>query len=452
MCSREASISHSAPNLASIPVWRYRGVVVWLAASVLAYRFYWVVSRYAVNLFFFDEWDIYDGLFRGWPWWRFFLEEHGPHRQGLGVTLVTYLLKAARWDSRMQAYAIAAAIVLAMVLAIVLKVRVFGSLEISDVVIPILFLGLGQWEVLLSAPGPSAQAFPLLLLIAYGLAWAQGRGWLRYGTISGLNFLLIYTGYGIFAGLITLVLLAIDCWQSWRTGARTRGPLLAWMASAASLASFFYGYVFNPAADCYQFPYRNPAAYSWFMGLMFAKSLGIKRGAVFPALLGIGVVILLVAVFAQAFSRVLRGDNGARGVIVILTGYTLLYAAAAAIGRVCLGMETAGSSRNVTLLIPGLLGIYFYLLMLDHTYRRTLLLSAFVIAVVPACLQRNHKEIEGFSAMKRAWRNCYLTHENIEYCDAFSHFELYSRPEATHLRAKLAFLKQNRLNLYADDR
>ncbi len=435
-----------------MPGWRYRGIVVWLVAGVLAYRFYWVVSRYAVNLFFFDEWDVYDGLFRGWPWWRFFLQEHGPHRQGLGVTLVAYLLKATHWDSRMQAYAIAAAIVLAMVLAILLKVKVFGSLQIFDAIIPILFLGLGQWEVLLSAPGPSAQAFPLLLLVAYCLAWARDRGWVRYGSILGLNFLLIYTGYGMFAGPITLALLAIDCWQSWKTGTRMTGPLLAWMASAASLASFFYGYLFNPAADCYQFPYRNPAAYSWFMGLMFAKYLGIKRGAVFPALLGIGVVILLVAVFCKAFFLVLRGDNGARVVIVILTGYTLMYAAAAAIGRVCLGMEAAGSSRNITLLIPGFLGIYFRLLMLDHTYKRTLLMSAFVIAVVPACVQRNHKEIEGFSAMKRAWKNCYLTNENIEDCDRLSNLQLYSRPEATRLGAKLSFLKQNRLNLYANDR
>jgi hypothetical protein len=137
---------------------------------------------------------------------------------------------------------------------------------------------------------------------------------------------------------------------------------------------------------------------------------------------------------------------------VILTAYTLLYATAAAIGRVCLGFEAAGSSRNLTLLIPGFLGIYFYLLMLDHSCRRTLLMSVLVVAVLPACLQRNHKEIEGFSAMKRTWKNCYRTAENVEYCDAFSHLLLYSQPEATHLRAKLAFLKRNRLNLYANNR
>ena len=79
-------------------------------------------------------------------------------------------------------------------------------------------------------------------------------------------------------------------------------------------------------------------------------------------------------------------------------------------------------------------------------------MSALVIAVVPACIQRNHKEIEGFTAMKRAWKNCYLTNENIEYCDRFSHFELYSQPVATHLRAKLAFLKKNRLDFDANDR
>src|SRR5208282_2937532 len=126
------------------------------------------------------------------------LQQHGPHRQGLGATLVVWLLKGANWDSRVQAYAIAAAIVLAMALAIRLKIIVLGPLWFFDVIIPVIFLGLGQWEVLLSGPGPSAQAFPLLLLIAYCLAWVQEPVWLRYTAIAALNFLLIYTGYGIF--------------------------------------------------------------------------------------------------------------------------------------------------------------------------------------------------------------------------------------------------------------
>jgi hypothetical protein len=440
-------------HLIEPPGRRYSLVLVWGVAGVLAYRFYSVITTYAVNLFFFDEWDIYDPLFHGSPWWRFFLEQHGPHRQGLGVTIVAWLLKGTHWNSRVQACAIGAAIVLAMGLAVRLKTIVFGSLSFLDIIIPAIFLGLGQWEILLSSPGPSDEAFSLLLLVLYCQAWVQRRAWFRYTAIVALNFLLIYTGFGIFVAVVTLTLLAVSCYQEVKadTG-NVIGPFLAWVAGAVSLGSFFYGYVFNPAADCFHFPYGNPAAYPRFMGLIFAKFLGIKYGVVFPPLVGITVVIIVVGVLARNFWLVLKHGiaQGGSLVVVILTVYSLLYAAATAIGRVCLGMEAAAASRYLTLLIPAFLGIYFHLLMSRRDYKRNLLLAGLLVAVLPSCVQRNHKEIEGFSAMKHAWKDCYRATENIHYCDAFSQLQLYPRPEATHLQDKLNYLKQNRLNLYAN--
>jgi hypothetical protein len=429
---------------------RYAAILVFIMASALIYRFYRVVSRYSVNLFFFDEWDVYDGLFRAWPWWRFFLQEHGPHRQGLGVTVVVWLLRAAHWDSRVQAYAIATAIVLAMLSAIWLKTLLFGPLQIFDLIIPVLFLGLGQWEVLLSAPGPSAQAFPLLLLILYCLAWAQEKTWLRYATVVVVNFLLIYTGYGIFVSLITLGLLAIDVWQKKRAGEPIIAPLAALIASTLSLGCFFYKYVFNPAAACYRFPYPNPAAYPWFMALMFARFLGMKHGAILRGVVGLAVLLVIVAVCVRSLWSVRRRLHRVNAIVLVLAGYSLIYATAAAIGRVCLGMQAAESSRNITLLIPAFLGIYFYLLNRKQSHCARIAIPILLVAVLPSCIQRNHKEIEGFAAMKQSWKNCYLTHENIAYCDAVSHLQLYPAPNATHLRDKLRYLKENHLNLYVN--
>jgi hypothetical protein len=427
-------------------------LVVFATASLLIFRLFWVVNRYSVNLFFFDEWDIYGGLFRGWPWWRFFLQEHGPHRQGLGVTVVVGLLQATHWDSRFQSYAIAGAIVLAMFTAIRIRISLYGLLRLSDVIIPVLFLGLGQWEVLLSAPGPSAQAFPLLLLMLYCLSWAQEKTWLRYTGVVILNFLLIYTGYGIFISVLTLLLLAIDCWQKRKTRGELIAPLAALIGSALSFASFFYKYVFNPAADCFHFPYRNPAAYPWFMAMMLARYLGIKHGMVLPSLLGLVALGVLLPVCGRSLRVVMQRMDRANVVVLILTGYSLIYATAAAIGRVCMGIEAAQSSRNLTLLIPGFVGIYFCLLNLNPNRNVRILIAVMLLSVLPACIQRNHKEIEGFSAMKTAWKNCYLTNGNVAYCDEASHLQLYPHPNAIHLDEKLAYLKENHLNLYENSR
>lgn len=426
----------------------YGAYFVWAVAGALVVRFYWVVSRYSVNLFFFDEWDVYAGLFRGWPWWKFFLQEHGPHRQGLGVAVVVWLLRATHWDSRVQAYAIAGAIVLAMLLAIRLKLWLFGPLQFFDVIIPIVFLGLGQWEVLLSAPGPSAQAFPLLLLTVYCLSWLVMKTCVRYTSIVLANFLLIYTGYGIFVLPITLLLLAIDCWQNRRKAAELIAPFSALVLSALSLALFLHKYVFNPAADCFHFPYHNPAAYPWFMGLMLAKFLGIKHGTMLPGVIGLLVLLIIIAVCVRSLWVLIKDMNPRAVIVLILTGYTLIYAAAAAIGRVCMGLEAAQSSRNLTLLIPAFIGIYFYLLSLNPIGKARIATAVLLLAVLPGCIQRNHKEIEGFSGMKTAWKACYLANEKIAYCDAVSHLQLYPHPDAIDLSNKLDYLKRKHLNLY----
>ncbi len=427
----------------------YGAMLVWAVALVLAFRFYWVVSRFSVNLFFFDEWDIYEGLFRAWHWWQFFVEEHGPHRQGVGVTVVVWLLRATHWDSRVQAYAIAAAIVTAMLSALALKTSLYGRLQFSDVIIPILFLGLGQWEVLLSAPGPSAQAFPLLLLMLYCVMWRRNGLWPRYTGIVLINFLMIYTGYGIFVSVITLLLLAVDCWKAKNERAARVAPLAALMASTLALASFFHGYKFNPAADCFQFPFHDLAAYPLFMGMMLARFLGIKHGTAEPAIIGLVALGLLVAAGLRSLWTLLKDTDSDSRISFILTAFTLIYAAAAAVGRVCMGMQAAASSRNITLLIPGFLGIYFYLLNRKDSNKVKIAIYVLLLAVVPACLQRNHKEIEGFSAMKAEWKQCYLAHENVEYCDSASHLQIYPKPSATHLDEKLAYLKRKGLNLYS---
>jgi hypothetical protein len=451
VASRPASPAH--PVLVA-PARSYPAVLFVSAVAIgLSLRFYWVISKYSVNLFFFDEWDIYAPLFEHAHWWRIFFAQHGPHREGVGVVVVSWLLRLTHWNSRVQAFAIGMAIVLAMVFAIGLKLRVFGRLIISDAIIPAIFLGLGQWEVLVSSPGPSAQAFPLLLIMAYCLAWLQQRLLSRYVLAIVINFLLIYTGYGIFIAGITLALLALDCHHCVRAG-DVRGAtasVLAGTIAAASLASFFYHYVFNPAADCYHFPYHDPAAYPWFVGLMFARFLGIKHGLLFGSVVGISAVVLVaLVVIDHAWLLSKHGPQPRASLLIfILTGYTLIYASAAAIGRVCLGIQAAQSSRNMTLLIPAFLGIYFHLLAKTRDRMRTFFLGLIFVIALPLAIQRYHKELESFSAMKHDWKQCYLEQEDIQFCDQATNFQIYPWPENIRLKEKLVYLKQNALNLYA---
>ncbi len=430
-------------------------LLFWSLTAALIFRFYWIICKYSVNLFFFDEWDIYSPLFGTWHWWQIFISQHGPHREGVGVVIVSKLLTLTRWDSRVQALSIGTAIVLAMFLAMYVKLRIFGPLELSDLIIPITFLGLGQWEVLLGGPGPSPQAFPLLLLFAYCLSWIAGNVLARNAFVLICNFLLIFTGYGIFISGITMVLLALDLYQNAKRHDR-RGAAVATLSlglSVASFASFFYHYHFDPAAGCYHFPYRNPAAYPIFAALMYSRFLGIKHGLIFASLIGLGAIGVVGALFVKHATRISWKDSsGDRQslLIVVLAGYSLTYSAAAAVGRICLGLENARASRYLTLLIPAFLGIYFSTLTIQSKQKRMTLAALLFVLLLSSVIQRNHKEIESFSAFKTAWKDCYLAREDIKLCDYETGFQLYPCPECIHMQEKMEFLKQNRLNLYAN--
>jgi hypothetical protein len=310
--------------------------------------------------------------------------------------------------------------------------------------------------VLLGATGASPEAFPLLLIIAYCFAWVQGRGVLRNVTVLVINFLLIFTGFGIFIVGITLLLFGLEAYHGARTHdrGRTKTALLSLAIATASLASFYYDYRFDPSVECYHFPYHDPAAYPVFMGLMFANFLAVKQGVILASILGVGVIVVVSSLLVLHI-RALWNDSCAERasvLIVILLGFSLTFSAATAVGRVCLGPEGARASRYLTMLIPAFLGMYFSILTIRSDRKRAVLAGIFVLLLLPSCVHRYHKEIENFSALKRNWKQCYLAHEDIQFCDAETKWQLFPCPECIHMKEKLEFLKRNRLNLYANSK
>jgi hypothetical protein len=100
----------------------------------------------------------------------------------------------------------------AVVCALCLKVRLFGPLTYSDIIIPVIFLSLKQWEVCVEATNPAPQVFPVPLVVGYCLAWICENRLIKYTFVLTINFLLIYSEYGLFMGLVTPVVFGLDCY------------------------------------------------------------------------------------------------------------------------------------------------------------------------------------------------------------------------------------------------
>lgn len=424
-----------------------------------------LVNRYSVNIFFWDQWDFNDAtLFEKHSPWQMFTWQHGPHRQGLGA-IVSWLLEPMfHWNSRAEAFIACAIFVLAALLALYVKKRLYGPITYADAAIPLIFLTPLEYESLFGTTNLAHGPLPILLLVIYCLGWTLTHLLARYAAVLVTNFLLIYTGFGIFIGLITPVLFVLDYCRHKR--ARTTGPglplsLAVLLIAGGSLLSFFIGYKFDPAAVCFK-PFSEPLMqYAHYVALMFINFTGIRGQDMVPSLLG-GMIMLwtvaaLVASLAGLFSK--QEEGGARNLVNITSlVFSLVFCANTALGRLCMGLLTAQSSRYVPYLIPAFLGIYFSCLAYKNTrFRAAGIISVLAIAMSAALPVRigDRSMMAQYHNVKNNWRNCYFERHDIQQCDALlkaqrqPEYRIYPWPASTHLKEKLDYLEENKLNLYA---
>jgi len=456
------SIQASPPIVEPNPdmnVSRYRigpAIAVALFAVVLGSRFFWIIRKYSVNIFFLDQWDYLTPFFQQKATFaNLFFLEHGPHREGVGLLADKFLYPLTHWNARVDSFVIGALAFASMLVALRLRYLLYGALSYSDIAIPAIFLTMQQYEMVLFAPNPSHSHFPLFMILLYCMALLSSNRLMRYAGILFLNVLLIYTGFGIFMGVITLCIFFLECYWSCRHMIEVpfAYPFTALLIATASLASFFLRYVWQSAVGCFELPHDHWLQYPQFMALMFSAFVVPGRMTVTSGKRIIGWAILLLVIIAlrHHILRLLKSPKSQNHLIgAVLLSFSLLFAANTAIGRCCLGPAVALSSRYMPLLIPAFLAIYFYLLSKSWADKRKLIVPALVILILPATLSIPRNSIRPYIDGKRRWANCYVRTGDLHYCDKSSNFVIFPDPERTNLQQKLDYLRQNHLNLFAE--
>ncbi len=411
-----------------------------------------VACRHSVNLLFWDQWE---PLFAHASLWRIFTWQHGPHREGIGLVLDKFVLDWTHWSNRAEALLIVAAILAAASVAVWLKLRIFGKLDYTDAVIPCLFLTLAPIDILIGVPNPSDSAFPELLIMLYCLAWTMREAVARYSLIIVLNFLLVYPGFGVFIGIVTLALLVLDIRRTVRVSSR-RAALSGGAAlglAVISFASFFYQSKWAPGVHCFVFPDPHPINYPWFVSLMFSLFIGIRRSLVLATVVGALLTLLVVILFPRHGIRLWRASHWADldVTVVALLCFTLLFVINASVGRVCQGMPAAAqSSRYMGLLAPAFLAVYLHLLSWRVGIKKVLALGVFAVTVLPNTLKMHTDPVQENG--KRAWKACYLKVEDVDYCNRTTGYPPYPpdwNASPAQVKEMLDYLKPNRLNLFS---
>jgi hypothetical protein len=285
-------------------------------------------------------------------------------------------------------------------------------------------LRLSQGENLVATPNPACGGFPLLMIIMYCLALLLPDWRLRYGLVLLLNFLLIYTGFGLFMGVVTLGVFLLECTWSLRRLSSVPAPLAitGLVIAGASLGSFFVHYRFLSAVDCFVFPYHPLISHPWFVTIMFGGFVAPSHGLLIPTVAGAGVLLVVIVILSVNGAGLLTPGRFTNETLVkvVLLGYSLHFSVNAAIGRVCLGLPMAAEAgRYVTLLIPAFLAIYFYLLSFPWARLRKAALPLFGVVLLPrhgyipvggkarqgqACLGRLLQAYRGHPAVRSGYR------------------------------------------------
>lgn len=435
----------------------WESIVVVCASLLAAVRLFVQVSHYAVNLFFFDQWDFYSAtLFERHSFLEMFRWQFGPHRLGLGSVLSRFLEPHFQWNGRAEAFIATSLITVAALGALYLKIKIWGPLSIWDVAIPLIFFTPAQYESLWVTTDFAHGPLPLLLLVLYCLALTCERAVSRYLLVLIVNFLAIYTGFGLLVGFVTPVWLILEYYAGSSSGSASGLAIIALIVSLLSLASFFVSYKFEVAVDCFSPLPHSPITYATFFLGMLAHNLGARGPQIVSLPLGaamLAAMILVLVAFARR-SRQIETYKARSLVPSVLVTYCLLFCAATAYGRSCLGSHLAFESRYTNYLALGMLGVYFHFYSIVPQKARTILLSVLAMFLVGSIETRpaDRYFMEKYHEIKATWRNCYLSTENIGRCNEAVGSPIYPTPERTHLQAKLEYLKQAKQNLYSNSR
>jgi hypothetical protein len=432
------------------PAFRSSHALVAIVFGALALRLFRLTASHAVNIFFWDQWDFNDAtLFQHHSLWEIFRFQHGPHRQGLGGVLAALIEPLFRWNSRSEAFLATGIVVIAGLAMLYLKYRLFGSFSWTDVAIPMIVFSPAQWEAVWNTVNLAHGTLPVLLIVLYCLAWTWRNERAKYAIVVPLNFLILYTGFGFFIGLLTPILLL----AKYRAG-RDRIAAFSMVVSAACLASFFAGYRDRNASGCASLFSAAPADYLRFLSLMFATPFG-NRGTDFISTLVGGMVLAAVAAIAVVSWKQVVGSGSERRplyfVLATLSAYSILFCVAATLGRTCTGLAEAHTSRYSNYEQLAVLSLYFCTLTFRPPRWRVSLPAVLLLLLIPSLFitTSDAADMAGLFELKTGWRNCYLSGRPADDCDD-ENGAIYPDPERTHLQHKLDYLRATRQNLFAD--
>jgi hypothetical protein len=416
------------------------------------------VRDYAVDLPFEDQWALLTPLFEGKGPLAYFFFQGGPYRQGLGGVIEWYLYRATGWNVCADAWAAVVVLALASAAAVALAARLRGRLSWSDAAFPLLILSPIHWETMILTPSLSHSILPLLLTFLLAHAWISTGSPTRVLAVGVFSTLILFTGYGVCCAPATIGL-AVLLWlrpggEDAEKNRRQAGLTLLFLGGAVMI--FAYGYHWSHEGPGWRFPVPNWWDYPRFCALMFTSLMGIRTISVMTASVGAALFGLVAAAFISAAVRVWRREATARAKAVwILTGFSLVYAAFTALGRLPFNIEAAFMWRYIALMIPSVCGLALaaegWAISRPRAVQRCLMIGWIALAGIIWCDFLPEQYGAAIAQGKKRWIASYLKTHDLRAANKEADCDVYfPAPESPWIADRLHWLEQRHLSFFRD--
>ena len=328
-----------------------------LVVPVAAY--FWFISRFSVNAIYWDQWSDINMI--GHPNIATLWAQHLENRIFFPNLIVLVLAYTTHFNIIVEEYLSGVMLVVAAGLLIWAHKRRCPSTPLvyySPVVILMLsFAQAGNtlwgfqmaWYLLMLAL--AAALFFLDRPSLTGLVLAAAIAAAVVGSFTSLQGLLIWP-----VGLVLL-------WHR----RRSKGLLLAWVASAVTTgAVYFIQFEFSATGDNNSYVFAHPIAAIQFFFSLVGDVGGENNNLPFvghnDGVLVLGVVLVAVAIWVVIAYGFRRDEESGYPIGVALVCFGLLFAATIAVGRTSWGLWAAGASRYTTFDLLIVIGCYLAIL------------------------------------------------------------------------------------------
>lgn len=431
-----------------------------IVTAAVSLRMLAFIQEYSVNVYFWDEWDYLDEMFFNKGYIAEFLRIHGPHRMGLGYWVIDILAKITDWNSRANSYAVFAVYFFTNFFAWELKVKITRRAEYWDSLIPLFVLSLAYYESLVIVPNVSLNALPVLFLFLYARALLVDNVGIQVILLLILDLLATYTGFGLFVGYLTPLVIAFLYLKTRHLPDRpiqvTKFYALAFILSLGIIGSFYWNYILYSASDCYKFPHDRPLEYLYFIGAGLGNFFSLRGG--YLVLFEAYLVVILGTMYLRFASQFVRSAwegkerSHANLSIAFLVTYCLLFLFLSSLGRVCTGWEEAARApRYTAYMIPLFVGVLIWFSRQKSKWHKLGIFGLIFFAILGEYFFHFHaiQDVKKYSNIQRVWADTYRETKSIEEANRRAGHPIFPSPEATKLQEKLDFLERNQLNLFS---